>query len=175
MTDVNAVIAIFPDHQGAEAAIKKLADAKIDMKHLSIVGKGYQTDENVVGFYNMGDRVKFWGKRGAFWGALWGGLFGAVFVTVPAVGPVIVLGYLATMVVSAIEGGVVVGGLSALTAALYSSGIPKDSVIQYETALKADKFLVTVHGSADEVNRAKEILGTSAPAQVNVHGLAAAA
>ena len=175
MTDVNAVIAIFPDHQAAEAAIKKLADAKIDMKHLSIVGKGYQTDEKVVGFYNMGDRVKFWGKRGAFWGALWGWLFGALFVTIPGVGPVIVLGYLASMVVSAIEGGVVVGGLSALTAALYSSGVPKDSVIQYETALKADKFLVMAHGPADEIKRAKEILGTSSAAQVDVHGLAAAA
>jgi hypothetical protein len=175
VTDTNAVIAIFADHQAAEAAIKKLADAKIDMKHLSIVGKGYETDEKVVGFYNTGDRVKFWGKRGAFWGGLWGWLFGAVFITVPGVGPVIVLGYLAALVVSAVEGAVVVGGLSALGAALYSIGIPKDSVIQYETALKADKFLVMAHGSADEVKRAREILGTSNPAQVGLHEVAAAA
>jgi hypothetical protein len=175
MTDANAVIATFADHQGAEAAIKKLADGKIDMKHLSIIGKGYETDEKVVGFYNMGDRVKFWGKRGAFWGSLWGWLFGALFVTIPAVGPVVVLGYLASMVVAAIEGGVVVGGLSALGAALYSSGIPKDSVIQYESALKADKFLVMVHGPADEVKRARDILGSFAPAQVDQHEIAAAA
>jgi hypothetical protein len=175
VTDTNAVIAVFADHKAAEAAIKKLADAKIDMKHLSIVGKGYETDEKVVGFYNTGDRVKFWGKRGAFWGGLWGWLFGAVFITVPGVGPVIVLGYLAALVVSAVEGAVVVGGLSALGAALYSIGIPKDSVIQYETALKADKFLVMAHGSADEVKRAREILGTSNPAQVGLHEVAAAA
>jgi hypothetical protein len=175
MTDVNAVIATFADHQGAEAAIKKLADGKIDMKHLSIIGKGYETDEKVVGFYNMGDRVKFWGKRGAFWGSLWGWLFGALFVAIPSVGPVVVLGYLASMVVAAIEGGVVVGGLSALGAALYSSGIPKDSVIQYETALKADKFLIMVHGPADEVRRAREILASSSPAQVEQHEIAAAA
>jgi hypothetical protein len=175
MTDTNAAIAIFADHKGAEAAIKKLADAKIDMKHLSIVGKGYQTDEKVVGFYNTGDRVKFWGKRGAFWGGLWGWLVGAVFITIPSVGPVIVLGYLAAVVVSAIEGAVVVGGLSALGAALYSIGIPKNSVIQYETALKADKFLVVAHGSADEVRRARAILETSNPAQVDLHEIAAAA
>jgi hypothetical protein len=42
------------------------------MKNLSVVGKGYHTEEKVIGFYNVGDRVKFWGSRGAFWGGLWG-------------------------------------------------------------------------------------------------------
>ncbi len=63
MTERNAVIAVFSDYQSAESAVKKLADGGIDIKHLSVVGKGYHTDEKVVGFYNAGDRVKFWGKR----------------------------------------------------------------------------------------------------------------
>jgi hypothetical protein len=37
-----------------------------------IVGKGYHTDEQVVGYYNTGDRMKVWGKNGAFWGGFWG-------------------------------------------------------------------------------------------------------
>ena len=73
------------------------------------------------------------------------------------------------MVVSAIEGVIVVGGLSALGTALYSIGIPKDSVLQYETALKADKFLVMVHGPAEEIERAKTILGTSGPSRIDLH------
>ena len=175
MTDLNAVIAVFADHQGAEAAVKKLADAGIDMKHLSVVGKGYHTDEKVVGFYNAGDRIKFWGKRGAFWGGLWGWLFGGVFMFIPVVGHVVVLGYLATMVMSAIEGAVVVGGLSALGAALYSTGIPKDSVVAYETALKADNFLVMAHGPAEEMARAKAVLGTLNPSRIDLHEGAVAA
>jgi hypothetical protein len=175
MTDNNAVIAVFTDHPGAEAAVKKLADAGIDIKHLSVVGKGYHTDEKVVGFYNTGDRVKFWGKRGAFWGGLWGWLFGGVFMFIPVVGHVVVLGYLASMVVSAVEGAVVVGGLSALGAALYSSGIPKDSVIAYETAITADGFLVTAHGPAEEMARAKAILGTLGASRVDLHESAAVA
>ena len=174
MTDNNAVIAVFIDHQGAEAAVKKLADAGIDIKHLSVVGKGYHTDEKVVGFYNTGDRMKFWGKRGAFWGGLWGWLFGGVFMFVPVVGHVVVLGYLASMVVSAIEGAAVVGSLSALGAALYGSGIPKDSVIAYETAIKADSFLVTAHGPDEEVARAKAILETLGASRVDLHQTAAA-
>lgn len=169
MTDDNAVIAVFTDHQDAEAAVKKLAEAGIDMKHLSVVGKGYHTDEKVVGFYNTGDRMKFWGRRGAFWGGLWGWLFGGVFMFIPVIGHVVVLGYLASMVVAAVEGAVVVGGLSALGAALYSSGIPKDSVLAYETAIKADGFLVTAHGPAEEMARAKEILGTLGASRVDLH------
>lgn len=116
-----------------------------------MVGKGYHTDEKVVGFYNAGDRIKFWGKNGALWGGLWAWLFGALFMMIPGIGHVVVLGSLATMVVSAAEGAIVLGGLSALGAALYSSGIPKDSVIAYETAVKSDQFLVMAHGPAEEM------------------------
>ncbi len=169
MAQNDAVIAVFTDRQGAEAGIKKLGEAGFDMKQLTLVGKGYHSEEKVHGFYNTGDRVKFWGKNGAFWGGLWGLLFGGLFVTVPGVGPVVVLGYLAAMIISAIETAVVVGGLSALGAALYSIGIPKDSVIDYETALKADQFLVMAHGTAEEVARAKAVLSTTNPSRLDVH------
>ena len=107
MTEPNTLVAVFKDHEEADAAVRKLAGGGIDMKHLSVVGKGYHTDEKVVGFYNMGDRVKFWGTRGAFWGGLWGWLFGGVFLMVPVFGHLVVIGYLAAMVVSALEGAVV--------------------------------------------------------------------
>jgi hypothetical protein len=42
-------------------------------------------------------------------------------------------------------------------------------VIQYETALKADDFLVLVHGTADDMARAKIILGTSGATSVDLH------
>ena len=130
------------------------------MKHLSVIGKGYHSEEKVVGFYSAGDRIKFWGTRGAFWGGFWGLFFGGLFMTIPVVGHVVVLGYLATVAISAIESAILVGGLSALGAALYSIGVPKDSVLQYEAALKADSFLVMAHGTAEEMARAKAILGT---------------
>jgi hypothetical protein len=175
MAILDSVVAVFADHQSADAAVKKLAESGIDMKHLSVIGKGYHTDEKVVGFYNIGDRMKFWGKNGAFWGGIWGWLFGGVFLTLPIVGHVIVLGYLAAMVISAVEGAVVFGALGALGAALYSSGIPKDSIIAYETAVKADGFLVTAHGPADEMARAKEILVAFKPTQLDLYEASVAA
>jgi hypothetical protein len=68
--------------------------------------------------------IKFWGKRVAFWAGLWGLFAGGVALTMPAVGQIMVLGYLAAMVVSAAEGAIMVGRLSVLGAALYSAGIP---------------------------------------------------
>jgi hypothetical protein len=56
-----------------------------------------------------------------------------------------------------------------LDAALYSIGIPKDSILQYETAIKSDKFLVMAHGTAEEVAKAKSILETAGAAQTDVH------
>lgn len=169
MAQDETVIAVFADHQTTDAAIKKLADTGFDIKHLSVVGKGYHTDEKVLGFYNHGDRIKFWGRRGAFWGGLWGWLLGGLFLMTPGVGQVMVLGYLAAAAISAVEGAIVVGGLSALGAALYSIGIPKDSVIQYETALKADNFLLMAHGTAEEMARAKATLGAFNPSRLDQH------
>jgi len=175
MSGIDSVVAVYSDHLEAEAAVKKLAAAGIDIKNLTVVGKGYHTDEKVVGFYNAGDRIKFWGSRGAFWGGFWGLFLGGVFMTIPVVGHVIVLGYLAAMVASAVESAVLVGGISALGAALYSIGIPKNSVIAYEAAVKADDFLVMAHGSAEEMARAKSILGATKASRVDAHAAVDAA
>ena len=169
MAESNAVVGIFNSHTEAEKSIKELQKAGFDMKKLSIVGKDYHTEEHVVGYYNAGDRMKVWGKLGAFWGGFWGLLFGSALFIIPGIGPLIVFGPLVGWIVGALEGAVVVGGLSALAAALFSIGIPKDSSILYETALKSDKFLVIAHGTADEVAKAKSILETAGAAQIDVH------
>jgi hypothetical protein len=168
MEHAETLVAVFSDHAAAEDGVKKLAQAGFDLKSLSVIGNGYHTEEKVVGFYNVGDRVKFWGQRGAFWGGLWGLFLGGLFVTTPAIGPVFVLGYLAAAAISAVEGAVVVGGMSALGAALYSVGIPKDSVIAYEAAVKADEFLVMAHGGEAETSRAKAVLGAANASRLDV-------
>ena len=168
MFETNSVVAIYETHSQAEEAVKELQRSGFDMKKMSIVGKDYHTDEHVVGYYNTGDRMKYWGKQGAFWGGLWGMLFGAFFI-IPGLGPILVAGPLVAWIVGALEGAVVVGGLSALGAGLYSIGIPKDSVVKYEAALKSDKFLLLAHGTADEVAKARDILQTTQAMEVAVH------
>lgn len=118
--------------------------------------------------------MKYWGKMGALWGGLWGLLFGAAFFWVPGIGPLLIAGPLAASFVAALESAVVVGGLSALGAALYSIGIPKDSVLKYETAIKVNKYLLVAHGTGAQVVQAREILKTTKPAVLDEHVLGAA-
>lgn len=169
MSEHNSVVAIFDHHNQAERAVKQLEKAGFDMKTLSIVGKGYHTEENVVGYYNAGDRMLYWGQQGAFWGGFWSLLFGSGFFLIPGIGPMLVAGPLVVSIVAALEGAVVVGAISALGGALASIGIPNNSVVQYEASVRAGKFLMMVHGTPDEVTRAKEILSTAGASQTHLH------
>lgn len=143
------------------------------MKKLSVIGKDYHTEENVIGYYNTGDRMASWGKFGLFWGWIWGLLLGSAFFLIPGIGPVMVGGPLVSWMIGALEMAVVTGGITALGGALASIGIPKDSVICYETALKADKFILIVHGSYQEVARAKDILMRNHAEEAAVHEMTA--
>jgi len=92
MARENAVVAIYHTHTDAEAAVKELQKAGYDLTKLSIVGKDFHTEEHVTGYYNTGDRMKYWGKLGAFWGGIWGLLLGTAFFAVPGLGPVLAAG-----------------------------------------------------------------------------------
>jgi hypothetical protein len=169
MTKNNSIVAIFKSHIEAESAVKELQQSGFDMKKLSIVGRDYHKEEDVVGYYNAGDRMKYWGKLGAFWGGFWGLLFGSAFFVIPGIGPLVMAGPIVGWLVGALEGAVVVGGLSALGAGLFSLGIPKDSILKYETALKSGKYIVIAHGSAKETAHAREIISRTNPEALQEH------
>ena len=169
MTTNQSLIAIYLSHNVAEDAVKELQKSGFDMKKLSIVGKDFHSEEQVRGFYNTGDRVKFWGKLGAFWGCLWGFFFGSLFMFMPVIGHIIVLGPLAGAIAAAVEGAALTGGITALGAALVSIGIPKDSVLKYETEVKSEKFLLVAHGTKDDIDKAKQILDVTKADEVSIY------
>lgn len=142
MGEHNAVVAICNTHIETEAAIKELRKASFNVKKLSIVGKDYHTDKHVVGYYNTGDCMKYWGTA------------------IPGIGPVLIAGPLLGWVLGALEEPVVTGGMTVIGAALNNLGIPKDNVLNYETALKSSKFLLLAHGTAEEVAHAQRIIQT---------------
>jgi hypothetical protein len=168
------VVAVYNSHTEAEQALQKLSSASFDIKKVSILGKDYRSEEKIVGYYTTGDRMKYWGTLGAFWGAIWGLLLGAGFFLVPGVGPVLVAGPFLTALLGALESAVVVGGVSALVAGLVSLGIPKDSAVKYEAAIKADQYLLVVHGKVGDVERARAILGGTSPVSLETHQMATA-
>ena len=165
----SAVIAMYDTHQQAEDAIRQLQRSGFDMKKLSIIGKDFHSEEDVLGYYSVGDKMKSWGKTGAFWGGIWSLMFGSAFFLVPGIGPLLAAGPVVAWIVGALESAAVVGGLSALGAALLSIGIPKNSVIEYETQIKAGKFVVIAHGAPLEAEQARAVLESTSHQGVQQH------
>ncbi|OHX14865.1 permease [Chromobacterium sphagni] len=158
MENPDSSIYVFNTHIEAEEAIRLLSRSGFDLQKLSLVGKGYHSDEHPVGFYTDGDKIKSWGGVGAFWGGIWGLLFTPAVFFLPGVGLIALAGPLVSTLISVLEGAVVVGGLSALAASLTRIGIPQDRVIKYETLLKSDRYLLVVHGSIDDEMKARAVL-----------------
>ena len=114
-------------------------------------------------------------------------LFGAAFILIPGAALLLVAGPLTGWIVGALGGTVLVGGLSAIGAGLYSLGIPTDSILQYRKELKTSafvmianksdsgpvsrlkqalttgKFVMIAHGSAREATHAREIISYTNP------------
>ena len=71
-----------------------------------------------------GVRMKYWGKLGAFWSlvgeCVWLGLF-----VIPGFGQLVVLGPLAMMIVGALEGALLTGGLAASAQDFIASESPR--------------------------------------------------
>jgi uncharacterized membrane protein len=169
MNSTGITIAVYESHDLAERAVKSLRNAGIPLRKISIVGKDVHSEEHAIGFFNMGDRAKFFGKFGAFWGTMAGILLGSFVMFVPVFGHIVVLGPLAATVVSGIEGAAVGGAAGALIGALSGLGVPKDSAIRYQKAIEADKFLVAVQGSAEDVTLACAVLRPTSPASLESH------
>ncbi len=165
MTELNATVAIYDTHTFAEEAVKVLRAAHFEMKQLSIIGKDYHTEEHAIGFYNAGDRMKFWGKLEPS-GGMWGWFVGAGLFLIPGIGHIIVLGPLVGWLAGALEGAAVGAGLGVLGAALVSAGIPKDKIVKYQTAIGAGKFVVLVHGTPADVQRARVTLASRGTTEV---------
>jgi hypothetical protein len=165
----HSVVAIYNTHVEAEAAIRLLQHAGLDMKQLSIVGQDFHTEEQALGFYTSGDRMKFWGGQGVLWGSLWGMLFGSAFFLIPGVGPIVVMGPLVGWFVGALEGAALGGAVGVFGAALASIGVPADSVVKYTQEIETGKFLVLARGNAAMTEQSRSVLGTTKATTLDTH------
>jgi hypothetical protein len=136
-------VVVYNTCQQAENAVRDLQRTGFDLKQLSIVANDYDKQDHDIGSCDAGAGMNYWGGQGDFW---------------RHVGPLLVSGPLLTSIVAGLQGAEFAGGLSAVGAALYSEGTSKDDARQFETALKAGKFLVIAHGTREEVIRAGVIL-----------------
>ncbi len=156
-SQTSGIVAVFETLQDVHSVMWKLEKTGFEMKNLSVVARDFKSKENVIGFHTKLEETKRWGKAGALWGGLWGAVFGTALLFIPGIGSIVISGTLTSTVISALEGAAVIGGLSILGAALFNIGVPESSIIEYETALKAGKYVVIANGTHDDLFRAREI------------------
>ena len=162
-----AVVAIYSSHDDAEHAVRCLSDGGVPVRQISIVGRNFETREDVQGFYRPEDAALDGASAGAWYGGFFGLMLGAMgFFVFPMIGPLMVMGPLSGMIAGAI-GGV---GVGALVNGLVALDIPRAQALVYQERLKAGEFLVVVHGSADVTQRAHEMLEGSGQTHLQVHG-----
>jgi len=149
------VIAVCATHEAAQQLVAALNRAGFDMTKVSLVGKGFASPEGAHGFFTIGERVKSWAATGSLWGAGWGLMLGAAIVVMPPIGVVTAAGPFVAMLLAVLEGAAVVGGVSAIAAVLANIGVSPERAANYESDVKADRFLVIVHGSAADIARAR--------------------
>jgi uncharacterized membrane protein len=168
------VVAVYPDHESAEEAVRRLLKEGFSMKDVSIVGRDFQVTEEPIGFVSTGDFAKAGAGTGAWVGGLFGLLVGAAFLILPGVGPVIIAGPLSAALLGGLEGMLAGAALGALAGALVGWGIPRQEAIKYQAQVKAGKFLVVASGTPEQIERARQVLSTGREEAVDVYDVAAA-
>ena len=157
----DSLLCISDTHADAEIAIRSLSASGFDLTKLSLIGKDHHSEEHPLGFYTAVDKMRAWGGVGAFWGGIWGLLLAPAAFVLPRLGLVAMGGPVVAALFAALEGAVLLGGASAIGAALSMIGVPQHLIIKYETALKAEKYVLILPGDANEVAKARSVSGNS--------------
>jgi hypothetical protein len=169
-TSNEAVVATYRTHDAAEEAVHRLSDGGLPVRQISIVGRNFETREDVQGFYRPEDAALDGASQGAWFGGFFGLMLGAMgFFVMPAVGALMVMGPLSGLIAGAIGG----AGVGALINGLVAAGIPRDQAVKYQDQLQAGEFLVVVHGTAGETARAHEILDGTTNTHLQAYGTTA--
>ncbi|HEY9622447.1 MAG TPA: general stress protein [Crinalium sp.] len=166
MAQAHTVVASFPSHTEAERVVLELQKEGFDLQKLSIIGKDYQTNEQVRGFLTWKDTAQAGAAAGGYWGSFVGGLFGVLagagVLFIPGIAPIVIAGPITGVLAGWLEGTLVGGAATAtiggLAGALAGLGIPEHEVLKYETQIQAGAFMLLVTGSDEDVSQAKQRL-----------------
>ena len=164
------VVGVFSSHDQAEQAVHRLIEAGIPADHISLVAQGLEVRERLQGYITTGDVAREGAATGAWAGGLFGLLAGAAFLWVPVLGPLIVVGPLVTAALGAASGGAAGG----LLGAIMGRQVEKERIPKYQAAIQAGKVLVVVHGTPEETEKARRIMGENNSEDVATYGVQAA-
>ena len=102
----SSVVGVYKTLSEAEAAVRSLGDGGFPIQKVSIIAQHLEDDRRIHGYVTACDVARSSATTGAWVGGIFGLLVGAAFLWVPGVGPLVVAGSLASMLLGGIEGAV---------------------------------------------------------------------
>ncbi len=178
-TKKRILLALADSNECAQSALRKVMENDYPMDRVSLLGRASSSGDDPIGIYygSAGDRMKGWGKLGAFWGGLWGLLSGAVGIfLLPGLGPVMAAGPLVESLTGAAAGAGVgggamagAGGLSYFTVAVHRLGIPEEEIERIESHVQNNGYVLMLLVAEDEVRTWRNVLEDAAVREVSVY------
>jgi len=154
----NTCILLYPTYGDVWQAVKKLQAQKINLATVSVVGKANDKEEQVIGVKANGGKKYFRCTQVKFWQRLRKILDGELSFITPEFDALSAAGAIVLLLVKEKDDIDIHGQFSAFAAALFSMGVPANSIRQYETEIKTGKILLIVNSKRAEVERCCEIL-----------------
>ena len=159
---VQSVVGVYASMTQMEEAVRRLDRGRFPIRKVSVVTRDSEDEAHAQGTANDA------GTDRSLAGGLLGLLLDAAFVWMPGFGALVVAGPLTAAVLGEIEGALVGAG-GGLLGALVGWGVSRRHIRAYEEAVRGGRPLVIARGSAEEVNRAREILAITGAAEIHIH------
>jgi len=161
-------VLLYSNHERAEQDTKLLQMRDFDMNTVSVVSRNHHDNTHALGLYATAGQIRFHGDHARFWESLWNTLNGAAFFWTADFDVLIAAGSIVHLLTQQRDDIDVGQHFSILGSALFSIGIPKNSIRQYEHSIQSENLLLIVHGQHDDVERACQLLHSKTQ-QVTVH------
>lgn len=149
MENQKLLVANYKTQQQAEDAIKKLKKSGYNITKLSIIGTDCYTEQSVLGYFNIYDKMEKWSTTGLFAIGLCGLLFGLIFI----------FNFTASLPYFRIP--IIYACVAILLGAmlpLIGMGFSKAKSIKYKTEVKARKFVLFAQETNAEIEVIQSIL-----------------
>jgi uncharacterized protein YacL len=156
MENQKLLVANYKTQQQAEDAIKKLKKSGYNITKLSIIGIDCYTEQSVLGYFNIYDKMEKWSTTGLFAIGLCGLLFGLLFI----------FNFTASLPYFRIP--IIYACVAILLGAmlpLIGMGVSKEKSIKYKTEVKARKFVLFAQETNAEIEIIRSILQINVPTE----------
>jgi hypothetical protein len=159
-------VALFSDTLQLQAGLRSLREAGFDTQKLSVIGKNQHHEANVTGWVDSGNGTRYWGRFGLLAGSLFRPHGGSALLMFPGVGQVAIFGPLVNAL-----GGALAAPEVALGSTLSALGLPSESVVHYDRAIRQGRLAVLAHLAASEAGTARRLLAGAGATEVHEHAI----